>query len=79
MRQHLFIIARRESAMYENLKQSFAGHAGIRVVFDRRRRERRWQTVPIERNRRQRERRVADIDALLHQLGWIVVEQQTER
>jgi hypothetical protein len=65
--------------MYETLKRSFAGHADVEVVFDRRRRERRWQAVPIERNRRQRERRVADIDALLRQIGWVVVQRRTDK
>jgi hypothetical protein len=61
--------------MYETMKQSFAGHADIEVILDRRRRERRWETIPIEVNRRARERRAANIDALLQQLGWVVVEQ----
>ena len=75
MRRNLFIIARREPLIYETMKQSFAGHADIEVTLDRRRRERRWQTIPIEVNRRARERRAANIDALLQQLGWVVVEQ----
>jgi hypothetical protein len=35
---NLFIIARREPLMYEAMKQSFAGHADIEVILDRRRR-----------------------------------------
>ena len=61
--------------MYETMKHSFAGHADIEVILDRRRRERRWETIPIEVNRRARERRATNIDALLQQLGWVVVEQ----
>jgi len=76
MRRNLFIIARRVPLMYEALKQSFAGHADIDVILDRRRRERRWQAIPIEVDRRGRERRTVDIDALLRQLGWVVVEQK---
>jgi len=38
---HFFIIARRAQWMYEAMKQSFAGHADIGVILDRRRRERR--------------------------------------
>jgi len=74
----LFIIARRVPLMYESLKQSFAGHADIGVILDRRRRERRWQTIPIAIDRRARERRTVNIDALLRQLGWVVVEQRVE-
>ncbi len=69
----LFIIARRVPLMYESLKQSFAGHADVDVILNRRRRERRWQTIPIQIDRRARERRTLNIDALLRQLGWVVV------
>jgi hypothetical protein len=60
-KRHLFIIARRVPLMYEALKGSFAVHANIDVILDRRRRERRWQTIPIEVDRRARERRAVDI------------------
>jgi hypothetical protein len=78
IKKYLFIIARRDPATYETMKQSFASHADIGVTLDRRRRERRWQTIPIEANRRARERRAANIDALLRQLGWVVVEQRAD-
>jgi hypothetical protein len=78
IKKYLFIIARRDPATYETMKQSFGGHADIGVILDRRRRERRWQTIPIEVNRRARERRAANIDALLRQLGWVVVEQRAD-
>ena len=79
MRRILIIIARCDPLMYATLKQSFARHADIDVIFDRRHRERRWQTMPIESDRRARERRVVDIDALLRRLGWVVVEQRTDQ
>ncbi len=60
------------------MKQSFAGHAAIEVILDRRRRERRWQTIPIELNRRVTERRTTDIEALLRRLSWVVVEPRTD-
>jgi hypothetical protein len=71
-KRHLFIVARRRvPLMYEALKESFAGHADIDVILDRRRRERRWQAMPIDVDRRARERRALDIAALLRQLaGW---------
>ena len=78
VRRHLLIIARRDPLMYETMRQSFAGHTDIEVVLDRRRRERRWQAIPIEVNRRARERRILDIDALLRRLTWVIVEQTTD-
>jgi hypothetical protein len=78
IKKYFFIIARRVPATYETMNRSFAGHADIEVILDRRRRERRWQTIPIEANRRARERRAADIDTLLRQLGWVVVERRAD-
>ena len=63
--------------MFETVRRSFAGHADIDVILDRRRRERRRQTIPIKVNRRVTERRTVDIDALIRQLGWVIVEQKT--
>jgi len=74
LRRHLLIIARRDPVMYETMKRSFAGHADIEVVLDRRRRERRWQIIPIAVNHRATERRTVDIDALLRRLGWVIVD-----
>jgi hypothetical protein len=73
--RHLLIIARRDPVMYATTKRSFAGHTDIEVVLDRRRGERRRQTLAIELNRRVSERRTMDIDALLQRLGWVIVEQ----
>ena len=79
MRPYLFIISRREpEQMYQTMRESFAGHADIEVIVDRRSRERRWQTIPIEVNRRVRERRTVDIDALLQRVRWVVVVQRTD-
>jgi hypothetical protein len=60
------------------MKQSFAGHADIEVILDRRRRERRWQSIPIGAHRRARERRSVNVDAVLRQLGWVIVEKRTD-
>ena len=79
MRPYLLIISRREPEQtYQTMKQSFAGHADIEVIVDRRSRERRWQIIPIEVNRRARERRTADIDALLQRVKWVLVAQRTD-
>lgn len=75
VKEYFFIVARRVPRMYEEMQRSFAGHPHIQVILDRRRRERRWQVMPIEVNRRSTERRSRDIDALLRQLNWVVVEK----
>jgi hypothetical protein len=58
--------------MYATLKESFAKHAEIDVILDRRQAQRRRQTLPPEVDRRMRERRSFNIDALLRRLRWVV-------
>ena len=78
MQRALFIIARRDPLMYTTLKESFAEHADIDVILDRRRAQRRRQALPREVDRRMRERRSFNIDALLRWLRWVVVEQKAD-
>jgi hypothetical protein len=59
--------------MYATLKQSFVGYAGIDVILDRRLAPRRRLVLPTEVDRRLRERRSFNIEALLQRLGWVVV------
>jgi hypothetical protein len=63
--------------MYATLKESFAKHADIDVILDRRQAQRR-QTLPPEVDRRMRERRSFNIDALLRRLRWVVVERRVD-
>jgi hypothetical protein len=60
------------------MKQSFASHADIDVILDRRHSQRRRLVLPTEVDRRLRERRSVNIDALLRQLEWVIVEQRTD-
>lgn len=78
MQRALFIIARRDPLMYTTLKESFAKHADIDVILDRRQAQRRRQALPREVDRRMRERRSFNIDALLRWLRWVVVEQKAD-
>jgi hypothetical protein len=64
--------------MYATTKESFVGHASIDVILDRRHVQRRRVDRPTEVDRRRRDRRSVNIDALLRQLGWVVVEQRTD-
>jgi hypothetical protein len=60
------------------MKQSFAGQADMDVILDRRHAQRRRLVLPTEVDRRLRERRSVNIDALLRQLGWVIVEQRAD-
>jgi hypothetical protein len=64
--------------MYATLKESFAKHADIDVILDRRQAQRRRQTLPREVDRRMRERRSFNIDALLRRFRWVVVDQKAD-
>jgi hypothetical protein len=74
----LFIVARRDPVAYVRLKSGFVNYPDIDVALDRRRGQRRRQTLPPEVGRRMQERRSVNIDALLQQVGWVVVEQRAE-
>jgi hypothetical protein len=79
MRQILLIVARGDPLAYATLKQSFAGHAHIDVILDRRHAQRRRLVLPTEVDRRLRERRSFNIDALLRRLQWVIVAQGTDK
>jgi hypothetical protein len=78
VRRTLLIIARHDPLTYRTLKQSFAGHADIDVVLDRRCAQRRRLVLPTEVDRRVRERRSFSIDALLRWLSWVAVRQTAD-
>ena len=53
----LFIVARGHVALYHALDRTFGGHGGIRVLFDRRRTERRRTAQSVAEDRRRGDRR----------------------
>jgi len=78
VRRILLIVARDHPLTYATLKQSFAGRAHIDVILDRRHAQRRRLVLPTEVDRRQRDRRSFNIDALLRRLQWVIVAQGTD-
>lgn len=56
-RQWLIVVRREKPDVYENLRQSFEYDAGVRVVVDRRRTDRRTARGAGEVERRRQERR----------------------
>ena len=78
MRRNLVIIARHDPLTYATMKQSFAGHADSDVILDRRCAQRRRLVLPTLVNRRVRERRSMNIDALLRWLSWVVVQERAD-
>jgi hypothetical protein len=58
---------------YNSLAYAFDGDRGVRVIFDRRRAERRQQTLTPPGERRQEDRRSADRDWTLRSVGWVQI------
>jgi len=73
-RRILFVVSRDLPERYESLAYSFDGDDGVRVIFDRRRGERRQWTggPPIER--RHEDRRSAEGDRALRSAGWVRID-----
>jgi len=71
----LFIIAGNDPRLYEHVKAEFADTAGVSVIRDRRRRDRRHQRVQVPVERRRAERRIRDISETLRSLGWVLVPE----
>ena len=72
----LFIVARNEGQLFEELRRSFAGIPSVEVVLDRRQSERRRAAHDVPSERRQHDRRAASyLDAHLATMGWVVVHR----
>lgn len=57
MRRELFIVARERSDLYRYLSQTFSDAESVEVIVDRRDGERRDLVIPVQIERRRRERR----------------------
>jgi hypothetical protein len=72
----LFVVSRDLPERYNSLAYAFDGDRGVRVIFDRRRSDRRQQTgVPLIERRRE-DRRSADRDWTLRSVGWIQIDPE---
>jgi hypothetical protein len=72
----LFVVSRDLPERYNSLAYAFDGDRGVRVIFDRRRSDRRQQPgVPLI-ERRGEDRRSADRDWTLRSVGWIQIDPE---
>ncbi|HEY7542827.1 MAG TPA: hypothetical protein VIF11_22005 [Methylomirabilota bacterium] len=77
-RKELWIIARRVPVTFATVKQRFSGQPDIEVILDRRHVQRRRAVLPTEADRRVRERRALNVEGVLRQLGWAIVERRVD-
>jgi hypothetical protein len=75
-RPALFIVSRDLPERYNSLAFAFDGDRGVRVIFDRRRSDRRRQTRAPGVERRKEDRRSADRDETMRLAGWIQVDPE---
>ena len=73
MAQLVFIVSRHRPKLHEYLQQEFAGNDEVAVIVDRRLGERRLREVEHGPDRRQTDRRQAQVDDRLRSLGWAIV------
>lgn len=73
-RRVLFVVSRDLPERYESLAYAFDGDHGAKVIFDRRRADRRQQTGTTNLERRREDRRSPARDEALRSAGWIQVD-----
>ena len=77
MARYLFIISWENAARYEMVQERVAGMDEVKVILDRRFRERRRREELPGTDRRRIDRREHDVDVPLEQLGWALVVRPT--
>ena len=75
-RRALFVVSRDLPERYNSLAYAFDGDRSVRVIFDRRRADRRQQNAAPPIERRQEDRRSADRDWTLRSVGWIQIDPE---
>ena len=75
-RRALFVVSRDLPERYNSLAYAFDGDRSVRVIFDRRRADRRQQNAAPLIERRQEDRRSADRDWTLRSVGWIQIDPE---
>jgi hypothetical protein len=72
----LFIVSRDLPGRYNSLAFAFEGDRAVRVIFDRRRGDRRRVHTTPAVERRKEDRRSADRDSAMRLTGWVQVEPE---
>src|SRR5438105_1988756 len=70
----LFVVSRDRPARYESLVHAFGSDADVKVIFDRRRTDRRQHNGPPMADRRRRDRRSDVRTWAMRSMGWVRVD-----
>jgi hypothetical protein len=73
-RRVLFVVSRDLPDRYESLAYAFDDDYGVRVIFDRRRADRRHGMGASTVERRHKDRRSAARDWMLRSVGWVRID-----
>jgi len=75
-RPSLFVVSRDLPERFNSLAFAFDGDRGVRVIFDRRRGDRRRQAETPVVERRKKDRRSADRDETMRLTGWVQADPE---
>lgn len=75
-RPSLFVVSRDLPERFNSLAFAFDGDRGVRVIFDRRRRDRRQEDQTPAVERRKEDRRSADREETMRLTGWVQVDPE---
>ena len=75
-RPSLFVVSRDLPERFNSLAFAFDGDRGVRVIFDRRRGDRRRQAETPVVERRKEDRRSVDRDETMRLTGWVQADPE---
>jgi hypothetical protein len=71
----VFVVSRQQPERYDFLKRAFSEEETVDIVLDRRRGQRRRQSVASDTERRRSDRRTMDRNGEIDRLGWTLIRR----
>jgi hypothetical protein len=71
----VFVVSRQQPERYDFLKRAFSDEETVEIVLDRRRGQRRRQSVASDTERRRSDRRTMDRNGEIDRLGWTLIRR----
>jgi hypothetical protein len=71
----VFVVSRQQPERYDFLKRAFSEEETVEIVLDRRRGQRRRESVAADTERRRSDRRTMDRNGEIDRLGWTLIRR----
>lgn len=71
----VFVVSRQQPERYDFLKRAFSDEETVEIVLDRRRGQRRRESVTSDTERRRSDRRTMDRNGEIDRLGWTLIRR----